>query len=243
MSASIALKDVVVEGVDTAARAQSIKHLLLGSGGLGAKVRIPILRGVSFSVKPGERIGLVGKNGSGKSSVLKVIAGIYPPKSGSLNVQGRVAPLIEMSVGFEGELTGRANIRLGLLYSGRLRDYSPQLEEQVIAFSELGEHIDRPLKGYSSGMQARLSFAISAFQEPDILLLDEVFAAGDAAFLEKSRKVMAEKFNTVPIVVLVSHSASIISQFCNRCIWLKDGVVVADGAPKTILGEYDRHAA
>lgn len=239
--AGISLENIVVDGIDTAMRAQSMKHLLLGSGKLGAKIHIPILRDVTLNAKPGDRLALVGHNGSGKSSVLKVIAGIYPPKSGELRVAGKVAPLIEMSVGFEGELSGRANIRMGLLYAGRLSEYSKELEEQIIDFSELRDHIDRPVKGYSSGMRARLSFAVSAFQHPDILLLDEVFAAGDSTFLEKSRKVMKEKFESVPIVILVSHSGLIVKQFCNRCIWMHGGTVRGEGTPEDMLAQYEKH--
>jgi ABC-type polysaccharide/polyol phosphate transport system ATPase subunit len=241
--ARIHLSDVHVDGVNTHLRAQHIKQFLVGGKKLGQNVRIPILRGVSLEVKPGERLGIVGRNGSGKSSLLKVIAGIYPPASGTVQVSGSVAPLIEMSVGFNPELTGRENIKIGLIYTGRMQHYSEALEQNIIAFTGLGEHIDRPLKGYSSGMQARLSFAVSFFQDPDILLLDEAFAPGDADFITRAAAAMREKFSQVPIAVLVSHSNELIASLCTRCVWMERGEIVADGPPADVLGAYMKGAA
>jgi lipopolysaccharide transport system ATP-binding protein len=240
---SITLAGVRVDGINTLLRAQGIKHMILGGKKLGASLRIPILHDISLSVKPGERVGIIGGNGSGKSSLLKVIAGIYPPREGTAKVVGRIAPLIEMGVGFDPELTGRENIKVGLIYSGRFFDYSEELEREMIAFTELGENIDRPMKGYSSGMRARLCFAVSLFQQPDILLLDEVFATGDASFVEKARSSMAHKFSTVPIALLVTHSIDLISQFCNRCIWMESGRILEDGQPETVIAQYLKAAS
>lgn len=237
--AHISLRDVHVTGVNTTLRAASLKQLVLGKKEAIPHHAIPILRGVSLDIRDGDRVGIVGYNGSGKSSLLKVIAGIYPPQQGEVKVHGRVAPLIEMSLGFDREQSGRENIKLGLVYAGRIGEYSPELEEQIVAFTELGEHIDRPLKGYSSGMQARLCFAVSIFQHPDILLLDEAFATGDAAFVSKSRKAMIEKFHSVPIAILVSHDSSTIGKFCNRCIWIHEGKVRDEGNPEKILQDYE----
>jgi lipopolysaccharide transport system ATP-binding protein len=237
--ASILLQDIHVDGINTKLRAEGVKQLVLSGRTMGKNLRIPILRGVSLSVKPGERVGIVGHNGSGKSSLLKVIAGIYPPKLGDVHIQGRIAPLIEMSVGFDGELSGRENIMLGLVYSGRLQEYSKELEERIIAFTELGDAIDRPLKGFSSGMKARLSFAVSVFQQPDILLLDEAFATGDPLFVEKSRQVMEAKFASVPIAVLVTHDPALVYKFCDRCVWMDHGHVKDDGTPERVLKYYE----
>lgn len=239
--AQITLTDIHVDGVNTLVRAEGIKKFILGYGARGKDAYVPILRGLNFSARTGERIGIIGSNGSGKSSLLKVIAGIYPPKAGTVEVAGKVAPLIEMGVGFDYEMSGRENIRVGLLYSNRLLDYSQELAARIIEFTGLADHMDKPLKTFSSGMQARLSFAISLFQEPDILLLDEAFAPGDIAFIQKAQDAMAQKFNSVPIAILVTHSSELVTRFCNRCVWMKDGQVEMDGAPALVTAAYAQH--
>ncbi len=239
MPTSVYLENVHVNAVNTMLRARNLKQLILNQSSQSASHIIPILRGVSMEFKEGERVGIVGHNGSGKSSLLKVIAGIYPANTGTVNVYGKVAPLIEMSLGFDREQSGRENIKLGLVYAGRIGDYSQELEQKIIDFIELGENIDRPLKGYSSGMHARLCFAVSIFQNPDILLLDEAFATGDAGFVNKSRKMMIDKFHSVPISVLVSHDSMLIEKLCNRCIWIHEGQIRDDGNPTNIIRDYE----
>lgn len=239
MPASIFLENIHVNAVNTSLRATNLKQLILRKTSAPANHIIPILRGVSLDFKDGERVGIIGHNGSGKSSLLKVIAGIYPPSVGTVRVYGKVAPLIEMSLGFDREQSGRENIKLGLVYAGRISEYSLELEQQIIDFIELGENIDRPLKGYSSGMHARLCFAVSIFQHPDILLLDEAFATGDVGFVNKSRKMMFDKFHSVPISVLVSHDSMLIEKLCTRCIWMYEGQIRDDGNPKTIIRDYE----
>lgn len=236
--ALVELRNVAVDGVNMLLRAEGLKKIVLRLGETGDATRVPILRDVSFAAKDGDRVGIIGTNGSGKSSLLKVIAGIYPVKSGMVCVEGKIAPLIEMGVGFDHEMSGRQNIRVGLLYSNRLLEYSKQLEEDVIAFTDLGDHIDRPLKTFSSGMQARLSFAISLFQNPDVLLLDEAFAPGDIGFIQKAQNAMAEKFSSVPIAILVTHSVDLVGQFCNRCVWMDKGTLRMDGSPEEVIQAY-----
>ena len=163
----IKLNNVSVNGIDTSTRASSIRQLIASDKKKIKSSVIPILDNISFEAKPGDRIGLVGRNGSGKSSLLKVICGIYPIESGKIEKRGTVAPLVEMGVGFNQELSGRQNIKLTLIYSGRLGSYSKELEEEIIEFSELGDKIDLPLKTYSSGMQSRLAFSASIFQKPE----------------------------------------------------------------------------
>jgi lipopolysaccharide transport system ATP-binding protein len=197
---------------------------------------------ISLTVRPGDRLGILGLNGSGKSSLLKVISGNYPIHAGTRHVSGNVVPLIEMGAGFDAELPGRRNIKVSYAYRGRLRDYSKAVEEQVIAFAELGDKIDLPLKTYSSGMNSRLAFASAIFQEPDILLLDEIFAAGDAGFVEKSTHYMKKKWEEAAISIIVSHGAGEIEQLCNRCIIMDKGRLIADGAPTTVIAEYNRMA-
>ena len=238
--AYIKTQDLFVKGVDISKRALSLRSFLIGGKNARKNVDIPILNGVTFEAKPGDRIGLVGKNGCGKSSLLKAIAGIYPPYSGKVDVEGSIAPLIEMGLGFDPELTGRQNIKLGLIYSGRIHEFSEELEEKIIDFSELREHIDYPYKNYSSGMCARLAFSTAVFQNPDILLLDEVFAVGDSGFLEKSKHLMIEKLENVPIALLVNHSRDLVLELCNKCYLMDKGKILDEGTPEEIIEKYEK---
>lgn len=235
---SIHINSAYVEGIDSVKRSQSIRDLILRRGG-NIVSAIPILHDINFSSTAGDRIAFVGTNGSGKSSLLKVIAGIYPMKSGTLSVTGKIAAIIEMGIGFEPEMTGRQNIELALVYNGIIDRYSKDLEEEIIEFSELGEKIDWPLKTYSSGMLSRLAFSISIMQDPDILLLDEVFAAGDQHFLNKALVRMKDKFFSSPISILVSHQHDLIREICNRCIYLENGRIIDDGTPEDVLTRYE----
>lgn len=235
---SINIENCNVEGIDAIKRVQSLRQMFVHSGSL-AGVTIPILNDINFSCVAGERVAFIGSNGSGKSSLLKLIAGIYPPKSGKLQIHGSVTPIIEMGLGMEFEFTGRQNIKIMMLYSNMLGIYSKEVEEQIIEFSELGEKIDLPIKTYSSGMIGRLAFSTSIFQSSDILLLDEVFATGDSHFVGKSLNFMENKIKSVPITILVSHSEEIIKEHCNRCILMKNGKIITDGSPHDILAIYN----
>jgi ABC-type polysaccharide/polyol phosphate transport system ATPase subunit len=241
VSVGIDLDAVEVYGVDTHARARSLKSLVLGRA--GRPVAIPILRGVTFRAAPGDRIAVVGPNGSGKSSLLKVISGNYPIHAGRRDVSGTVAPLIEMGAGFDGELTGRRNIKLSYAVRGRLRDYSHAVEEQIVEFAELGDKIDLPLKTYSAGMSARLAFSSAVFQRPDILLLDEVFAVGDATFVAKSRRVLLEQMDRASITLIVSHGNPEVLETCNRGILMRDGRIACEGSAGEVCQRYAGEAA
>lgn len=241
MSVGVDLQDVEVYGVDTHARARSLKSWIFGRG--TRRIRIPILRGVTFRAAPGDRVAVVGPNGSGKSSLLKVISGNYPIHAGRRAVSGTVAPLIEMGAGFDGELTGRRNIKLSYAVRGRLRDYSAALERQIIEFAELGDKIDLPLKTYSAGMSARLAFSSAIFQRPDILLLDEVFAVGDAAFVAKSRQRLLDQMDRASITLIVSHGNPEVLDTCTRALLMRDGRVAQEGTPAEIYARYAREAA
>jgi ABC-type polysaccharide/polyol phosphate transport system ATPase subunit len=237
---SIKLENVNVEGVNSQLRVQNLKNIFISLDNNNQdNIRVPILRNINFTAKEGERVGIVGKNGCGKSSLLKVIAGIYPPKSGNMEINGKVAPIIEMGVGFANEFTGRENIKIGLLYNGRLEEYSKELEDKIIESSGLKEKIDLPFKYYSSGMKARLAFSISIFQHPDILLLDEVFAAGDKEFITNSKELLIDKFKSVPISVFVSHTPELVRELCNRCVLMENGKIIDDGTPEYILERYE----
>lgn len=236
----IEIKNGYVEGIDTHKRAQGLKHFFIKRG-TSFSPNIPILNNINFSCYEGEKIAFIGSNGSGKSSLLKVIAGIYPLKDGgTINVCGNIAAIIDMGVGFEQEQTGRNNIKMLMLYNNMLDKYSKELEQEIIDFSELGNKIDLPIKNYSSGMLSRLAFSVSIFQKPQILLLDEVFAAGDSYFVEKSLDLMRNKFKSTPISIIVSHQEEIIKDLCNRCILLRDGNIVGDGDPLEIFEIYNR---
>ena len=245
MQAKIKLDDVSVWGVDTHARAASFKQWFLRRGNILA-ARIPILQNISFEAQHGDRVGIIGLNGSGKSSLLKVISGNYPIHGGTKEVQGVIAPLIEMGAGFDPEVSGRRNIKLTYAYRGKLHSYSKATEEEIIAFSELGEKIDQPLKTYSSGMRARLAFSSAIFQNPDILLIDEIFAAGDEAFIEKSRAILRKKVDDVSIAVMVNHNLQEIMDLCNRAVVVHQGRIVANGSIHDMADYYHKeilHAA
>jgi lipopolysaccharide transport system ATP-binding protein len=239
--ALIDLQNVVVNGVDTQARAQTLRQWFVGRKSL-RPIEIPIIVDVSLTIRPGDRLGVLGLNGSGKSSLLKVISGNYPIHGGTRVVRGNVVPLIEMGAGFDPELPGRRNIKVSYAYRGRLREYNKQVEEQVIAFAELGDKIDLPLKTYSTGMTSRLAFASAIFQHPDILLLDEIFAAGDASFVEKSTTYMKKKWEEAAISIIVSHGPGDIEKLCNRCVIMQKGRLIADGRPSEVIAEYQRMA-
>lgn len=235
---SINIENCSLEGIDSIKRVQSLRQLFIKPGRVSG-ITIPILNNISFSCKPGDRLGLVGSNGSGKSSILKLISEIYPPRSGKISVKGSITSIIEMGLGVEPELTGRYNIKVLMLYNNMLDRYNKELEQRIIDFSELGDKIDLPVKTYSSGMLSRLCFSTSVFQDPDILLLDEVFAAGDGHFIIKSLEFMKNKINSVPITLLVAHQEDIVREYCNRCLLIKAGRIVANGSVDEILSIYN----
>ncbi len=237
--AHISIQNVCVNGVDTHARASTLRQWILAGKRLKS-TGIPILKNVSFEAKVGDRVAVIGCNGSGKSSLLKVISGNYPVQSGHREVVGNIVPLIEMGAGFDGEATGRANIRLSYAYRGKLSEYNPYVEQLIIDFSELGEKIDVPLKSYSSGMMARLAFSSAIFQHPDILLLDEVFAAGDAGFTHKSAQEIRRQVDNSAITIFVSHSVDEMMSVCNRFILMHQGQIINEGTGAEIMKQYRR---
>ncbi|MFA7494935.1 MAG: ABC transporter ATP-binding protein [Acidithiobacillus sp.] len=187
------------------------------------------LDNVSFTLEQGEALGLLGHNGSGKSTLMQIIAGILQPTKGRVITHGRVAPLIQLGVGFNPELTGYENIFLNAsLYGFLNKDIRPKVKD-IIEFSELENFIDTPLKHYSSGMQMRLGFAVAVHLQPDILLADEILAVGDQAFQEKCLAKIAEMRNKGMSLILVSHSQEQIEKFCNQYVRLDKGVMVEKG--------------
>ena len=196
------------------------------------------LKGVSFTISDGEAVGIVGRNGSGKSTTLKIIAGVYRPSSGVVEVSGKVAALIELGAGFQGDLTGRENIVLNGLLLGLSRQEIRAREEEIIEFAEIGDFIDSPVKQYSSGMFMRLGFAIATEINPEILLIDEILAVGDAPFQQKCMARIESFLRRGKTVIMVSHAVSRIQQLCSRTLLLHEGTLVADGATAEVLARY-----
>ena len=201
------------------------------------------LRDVTLSIRSGQRVGLIGHNGAGKSSLLKVMAGIYPPQRGDVVTDGHICPLFEFVTGFEMEATGWENIRMRALLLGMSPKEIDQKIDGIAEFSNLGEFLDIPLRHYSTGMFVRLAFATSTAVDPQILLLDEVMAAGDAAFIESARHRMDQLMERASIVVFASHSLDVLPRFCDRTILLKQGRIVADGPTQDVVGLYMGSAA
>ena len=201
------------------------------------------LTDLSLSIAPGEAVGIIGRNGAGKSSLLKVVSAVLEPTKGRCDVRGRVAPILELGTGFDSELTGRENIFLNALLLGRTRREVQEKADSIVEFSELAAFIDSPLRTYSTGMVARLGFAIATAWVPEVLILDEVMAVGDSAFNQKclDRFELFRRSGTT--VLLVTHAPDIVRSSCTRCVWLAGGKLVADGPPEEVLSGYLESAA
>ena len=199
---------------------------------------VKALKDLSLTIKSGERVGIIGHNGAGKSTLLKVLAGIYPPQRGRVTIEGHVCPLFEFVTGFEMEATGWENIRTRALLLGMSPKEIEKKIDGIAAFSNLGEFLDIPVRHYSTGMFVRLAFATSTAVDPQILLLDEVMAAGDAAFIESARLRMNELMLRASIVVFASHSLDVLPTFCDRTILLRHGQIVVDGPTAEVVRFY-----
>ncbi len=198
------------------------------------------VKGVSFDVYKGEIVGLIGQNGSGKSTTLRCLAGIISPDEGSVNLFGNSVSLLAIGVGFQKELTGRVNIMLSGLLMGFSEKYIKSKMKEIIEFSELGKYIDKPVGSYSSGMHSRLAFAITAILDTDILLVDEVLSVGDARFKKKSHQKMKELImDKDRTVIMISHSLETLKSMCDRVIWLHQGEINMVGEPKEVLKKYN----
>lgn len=201
---------------------------------------IKALRDVSFELRRGDSLGVVGRNGAGKSTLLRLLGGIIQPDSGKIINNKATTSLLSLQVGFDLELPGRINAILsGMMLGFRKHEVEAKLEK-IIAFSELGDFIDRPVKSYSTGMKARLGFSVALELNPDVLLIDEVLGVGDAEFRKKSMEVMKEKLlSDQTTIVLVSHSADTVKNLCNRAVWIEDGVTRMEGASKDVVTAYE----
>jgi ABC-2 type transport system ATP-binding protein len=201
------------------------------------------LRNASFTVRKGESVGVIGPNGAGKSTLLLVLAGIITPSEGQVEVDGHISTLLSLAAGFDQELSGYDNIALAGALMGIPHETVVQITPEVVEFADIGAFIDAPLKTYSSGMRARLGFAIATAVDPDILLLDEVLQTGDEVFREKSRQRIISILNAAKAVVLVTHDMTWVTEFCTRAILIEDGRVTMDGSPEEVVQTHRDHSA
>ncbi|RAI60899.1 ABC transporter ATP-binding protein [Roseicella frigidaeris] len=221
--------------------ARSLKKRILSKAPLrlredaSHRVVVSALRDLSFRIERGERVALIGHNGAGKTTLLRTLAGVYEPVAGRLEVAGLIGSLIDPSAGMDQESTGRENIVLRGLFRGLSEAESTAMADEVGAFSGLGEFLDVPVRTYSAGMQVRLSFAMATVMEPEVLLMDEWFLAGDAAFMAKAREKLTRLVNDADILVLATHDMEVVREWCTRAIRLDAGRIVADGPVAEVL--------
>lgn len=232
-STGIRLENVHLSYASVAFKERSVKTLLrnlLRPRNARPNVSdIHALRGITLTIRPGERVGLIGHNGAGKSTFLKMIAGLYPISHGRSEVVGTVRSLFDISLGFEPDATGRENILYRGLLLGLPPKYMRSIEEEIVKFADLGDFIDYPVKTYSTGMQVRLAFAVSTAVGGDILLLDEVIGAGDATFIKKAKRRIFDLVDQSEVMILASHDFSTLKSICSRAIVFDHGCVVFDG--------------
>jgi len=221
----------------------ALLHLPSHLAALWRGERYCALNDVSFEVARGECFGIIGRNGSGKSTTLGLAAGVLKADGGEVEVRGHVSPLLELGAGFHPDLSGRENIILNGVLLGMTRRQVMARVEEIIAFSELGEFIKRPLRTYSSGMIARLGFSVVVHLDPEILLIDEVLAVGDIAFQQKCLAKMESFHSGGTTMVFVSHDLSAVSRICDRVALLQSGRLLAEGPPGQVIGEYTKRIA
>lgn len=198
------------------------------------------LSGVSFTVNKGDTLGLIGHNGAGKSTILKIISGIMKPTEGRVKTYGNVVPMLELGSGFDMELTGRENIFLNGAILGYSEQFLNEKYDEIVAFSELGDFIYSPIRNYSSGMLARLAFSVATVVQPEILIVDEILSVGDASFQEKSHARMMELMGGGTTVLFVSHNLQQIRDMCNKVIWLEHGNVKMYGNTQEVCDAYEQ---
>lgn len=196
------------------------------------------VKDVSFQIRSGEAWAIVGKNGSGKSTILKAISGIIKPYKGSISVNGSISPLIELGAGFDAEMTARENIYLNGCILGHSVQFMDSHFDEIVSFAEVADFLDSPIKNYSSGMRARLGFAIATVVRPQILIVDEVLAVGDAAFQQKSRQRMSEMLDGGTTLLLVSHNISDIRKLCDHAVWIENGECRMIGGAEEVCAAY-----
>jgi ABC-type polysaccharide/polyol phosphate transport system ATPase subunit len=237
--AAITVKDLHKEFVVSHSGASSIKTALLWWKRRRLET-LKVLNGLTFSVAKGQCVGLIGRNGAGKSTLLSLIARVYRPTSGTLTVHGRVAPLLELGAGFHPDLTGLENILFNAMILGLSRRDAVARTETIVEFAELGPQIDAPVRTFSSGMLARLGFAIAVNVDADVLIVDEVLAVGDFRFEEKCYRKIEEFKSEGRTILFVSHQTEPVVRVADRCLLLEGGKVKLDGDPRSVIDEYHR---
>ncbi len=240
-SYAISVRDVAVRYSLRFSRKATLRQSLARAMTRAPAEAFYALRDVSFRVLPGESLAVIGPNGAGKSTLLQVLAGIIRPTHGSVDVRGHVSGLLTLGAGFDTELSGVENILLGGAFLGLDDAKIRELMPSIIDFADLGQFIDAPIKTYSSGMRARLGFAIATSIDPDILLLDEVLATGDATFREKSKARVIELVRGAKAVVLVTHDMNWVTEYCNRALLIEQGRVVIEGDPAEVVEVHRQH--
>lgn len=238
------MKEIALEVSHVSIDYRNLTHMSLAkSFGKGAVKKADIIRAVndvSFSVNKGEILGIVGRNGSGKTTLLRSIAGIFQPDEGTIDAKGNRVSLMAIGIGFNGNNTGRENILKSGMLLGCDLDYVKAHMDEIIEFSELGDFIDRPVRTYSSGMYSKLSFAVTAILDTDIMLVDEVLSVGDERFRKKSYKKMEELMLSDRTVLIVSHATDTLKKFCDKILWINDGQYMMLGETEEVLAEYDK---
>jgi ABC-type polysaccharide/polyol phosphate transport system ATPase subunit len=235
----IQVEDVSVTYRTSLESAPTLKGTVLRLGRRERVVReIRALKDVSFQVPHGQVLGVVGANGAGKSTLMRTVAGILPPNEGRVVVHGRVSTLLALGVGFNRKMTGRQNVVLGGLAAGLSRDHLKDKYEEIVAFAELEEFMDMPMRTYSSGMYGRLAFSVAVHMEPDILLIDEALSVGDARFRKKSFRKMRQLCGQDRTILLVSHALGSITQLCDEAIWMHNGELRMMDEPQAVVDAY-----
>lgn len=219
--------------------ANSLKTALLWRKKKSYIRELEVLKGISFDVGAGECVAVIGRNGAGKSTLLSLLARVYKPDSGSIKINGRVAPLLELGAGFHPDLTGIENIRFNGIILGLTRAEVEDRIDSIVEFAELRSHIDSPTRTYSSGMMARLGFAVAVHVDADILMIDEVLSVGDYEFREKCTKKIESFQKAGGSILFVSHSTDSVTEIADRCIWLHKGLVRRVGEPDLVAADYE----
>ena len=238
---SVSVQDVSITYRTTFEKRPTLKDAVVRLGrGERAVREVEAVKGVSFDVRQGSVLGIVGSNGAGKSTLVRAIAGILPPTSGRIEVRGKVSTLLALGVGFNGAMSGEENVMLGGLAAGYTRAEISHKYQEIADFAELGDFMEMPMKTYSSGMFSRLAFAVAVHMEPDILLVDEALSAGDAKFKEKAAAKMNALVAEARTMILVSHSLGTVKDMCNDAIWLNKGTMMLRDEPERVIQEYTR---
>ncbi|MBP3790458.1 MAG: ABC transporter ATP-binding protein [Methanobrevibacter sp.] len=204
----------------------------------GESKKVKVLDDISFTVKRGEKLGILGFNGAGKSTLLRIIAGIYEPSDGQITINGKIAPLLELSAGFDKNYSGKDNIYLNGALLSMSKEFLDEKYDEIVEYSELGDYINYPVKNYSKGMKAKLGFSIATLIDPDILIIDEILSVGDIKFRKKSGEKLNEMMADGVTVLLVSHSINQVRRICDRCIWIDSGELIMEGEVNEVCDAY-----